>query len=316
MIALVFDDPQALAHLQKVVRDPKSPDSERIFSLEALIDKRIDGLATLLHSLLVDKVLRGTAIRGLATVPHADTPKVLFAHYKELSLEERRDAIATLAARKDSAAALLDAMERKTIPPADVSAFIARQIHSFGDKALSDRLKSAWGEIRDTPAEKQKQLARYKQQLTPNALKAADLSNGRLLFSKNCQNCHKLYGEGSTIGPDLTGSQRGNIDYLLSNIVDPSAEVAKDYRLSIVATKNERVITGIIVERTAARLVVQTEKEKLTIAAEDVDSIKESEKSIMPDGQLDPLTREQVRDLVAYLSAKGQVALPKVLGTK
>ena len=310
MIALVFDDPQALEQLQKVVRDPKAPDSERISALEALIDKRIDNLAALLHSLLVDNVLRGTAIRGLAAVPHPDTAKVLLAHYKELSQGERRDVIATLASRKESAAILVDAIECKKIPSGDVSAFIARQIHSFGDKALSDRLKSAWGEIRDTPADKQKQLARYKQQLNANALKAADLSNGRLLFSKNCQNCHKLYGEGSTIGPDLTGSQRGNIDYLLSNIVDPSAEVAKDYRMSIVSTKNERVITGIIVERTAARWVVQTEKEKLTIAAEDVDSIKESEKSIMPDGQLDPMTKEQVRDLIAYLGAKGQVALP------
>jgi putative heme-binding domain-containing protein len=310
MIALVFDDPQALEQLQKVVRDPKAPDSERVSALEALIDKRIDGLAPLLHSLLVDKVLRSPAVRGLAAVPHPDTPKVLLAHYTELSLEERRDAIATLAARKESAAALIDAIERKVIPTGDVSAFVARQIHSFGDKSLSDRLKSAWGEIRDTPADKQKQLARYKQQLTPNALKAADLSNGRLLFSKNCQNCHKLYGEGTTIGPDLTGSNRSDLNYLLSNLVDPSAEVGRDYRISAVRTNSERLVTGIILERTKARVVIQTATEKVTLAVEDIESIKDSDKSIMPEGQLDPMTKEQVRDLIAYLSAKGQVPMP------
>ncbi len=81
--------------------------------------------------------------------------------------------------------------------------------------------------------------------------------------------------------------------------------------MSVVATKNERIITGIIVERTAARLVVQTATEKVTIAAEDVDSIKDSAISIMPDGQLDKMSKEEVRDLIAYLSARQQVPMPK-----
>jgi putative heme-binding domain-containing protein len=310
LIALVFDDPQALAHLQKVVRDRNAPAVERVASLEALIGKRIDKLAALLHDLLDDKVLRGAAIRGLAAVPDRDTAKLLLARYPRFTTEEKRDAVATLAARKETAAAMLGAMERKAIPSTDVSAFVARQLYSLNDKEISDRLRTVWGEIRDTPADKQKQLARWKSTLKPEYLKIADLSNGRLVFSKTCQSCHKLYGEGATIGPDLTGSQRGNLDYLLSNIIDPSAEVAKEYRMSVVATKNERIVTGIIVERTPARLVVQTATEKITIAAEDVDTIKDSQVSLMPDGQLDQLTREQVRDLIAYLSGKQQVAMP------
>jgi putative membrane-bound dehydrogenase-like protein len=316
MIALVFNDPEALTHLQKAVRDKTAAAAERISSLEALIDKHIDNLAPLLRQLLDDKVLRGTAIRGLAAVPDRETARLLLTRYANFTPDEKRDAIATLAARKETATALLDAMERKAIPSTDVSAFIARQICSFNDKAISDRLRALWGEIRDTPADKQKQLARWKNTLKPEYLKIADLSNGRLVFSKTCQSCHKLYGEGATIGPDLTGSQRGNLDYLLSNIIDPSAEVAKEYRMSVVATKNERIVTGIIVERTPARLVVQTATEKITIAAEDVDTIKESAVSLMPDGQLDQLTREQVRDLIAYLSGKQQVALPAVKDKK
>lgn len=311
-IALVFDDPQALAHLQSVVRDANAPAVERISALEALVGKRIDKLASLLHELLDDKVLRGASIRALAVVPDRVTTGLLLARYANFTTDEKRDAVATLAARKESANALLDAIERRAIPPSDVSAFIARQLYSLGDKAISDRLRTLWGEIRETPADKQKQLARWKNALKPDYLKIADLSNGRLMFSKTCQSCHKLYGEGDTIGPDITGSQRGNLDYLLSNIIDPSAEVAKEYRMSVVATKNERILTGIIVERTPARLVVQTATEKVTIAAEDVDSIKDSQVSLMPDGQLDQLTREQVRDLIAYLSGKQQVEMPAI----
>jgi putative heme-binding domain-containing protein len=296
--------------LQKVIRDTQAPAAERNVSLEALIDKRVDGLAPMLHELLADKTLRGAAIRGLASVPHADTPKLLLARYADLSPDERRDAVATLAARKESALALIDAMEKKIVPAGDVSAYVARQLYALGDKSVSDRLKAVWGEIRDTPADKQKQLARFKNQLTPNTLRNADLANGRLLYSKNCQSCHKLFGEGGTIGPDLTGSNRNDLNYLLSNLVDPSAEVGRDYKMSVVTTTNERVVTGIIVERTPARVVVQTATEKVTIAAEDVESITDSNKSIMPDGQLDPFTREQVRDLIGYLMSKGQVNPP------
>ena len=75
----------------------------------------------------------------------------------------------------------------------------------------------------------------------------------------------RLFGEGGTIGPDLTGSNRADLEYLLSNLIDPSSEVGRDYRMSVVRTADERVITGIVVGRTAARVVVQTATERITL---------------------------------------------------
>ncbi len=181
---------------------------------------------------------------------------------------------------------------------------------ALGDTKVNERLKQVWGEVRETAADKQKQMAKYKTQLAPAALKNANLANGRLVYAKTCQQCHKLFGEGGAIGPDLTGANRTDLDYLLSNIIDPSAEVGRDFRLSVVRTTDSRVVTGIVVEKTAARLVVQTEKDKVIVPAEDVESVKDSPLSIMPEGQLDKLTREEVRDLIAYLGSKTQVALP------
>jgi putative heme-binding domain-containing protein len=152
-------------------------------------------------------------------------------------------------------------------------------------------------------------VARYKAMLTPNYLKNADLASGRQLYTRACQQCHKLFGEGGVIGPDLTGANRTNLDYLLANLIDPSAEVGRDYRMSVVATRSGRVITGLIVERLPARLVVQTATERLVLAAEEVETIEDSPVSIMPDGQLDALTKEQVRDLIGYLMNKAQVPL-------
>ena len=210
--------------------------------------------------------------------------------------------------------ALLEAVAKNAVPRTDVSAFAARQIHALNDKVVSERLQQVWGDVRNTAPKKQEQIARTKAMLTPNTMARADLSKGRLLFSKMCQQCHILYGQGGKIGPDLTGSNRANLDYLLGKIVDPSAEVSKEFRMSIVTTTQGQVLTGMIVERTGNRLTLQTATQRLVLAREDVEEVRESQQSMMPDGQLDTLSRDQIRDLIGYLASKAQVPLPAGAG--
>jgi len=312
MLGLVFGDTQALADIRTSALSPALPSKVRQAALEALIEKRIPDLAPLLQELLTDKAVRSTALRGLAALPHGATPEKVLAVYGELTPEEKQHAVATLASRKEYALELLKAVEKNRIARADISAYIARQLHALGDKEITDRLRRVWGEVRSTAPQKLAQMTRFKEMLTPNYLRNANPERGRLIFGKSCSQCHKLYGEGGTIGPDLTGSNRGDLEYLLSNLIDPSAEVAKDYRMSAVETLNGRKVTGIVVERSPARLVLQTATERITLAAEDVESIKDSDVSIMPEGQLDTLTKEQVRDLIGYLTSKTQVPLAPV----
>ncbi|HVC95619.1 MAG TPA: c-type cytochrome, partial [Pirellulales bacterium] len=306
MLALVFGDLQAMADLRDTAFSPTVPLADRQAALEALIDKGLVDLAPALHELLADQGLRRTALRGLASLDHPATPRQVLARYAELSAEEKQEAIATLASRKDFALALLDAVEQKQVARADLSAYAARQLHALGDARVTERLRALWGEVRDSPPETKKQIARYKKLLTPEYLKNADLDDGRRIYGKVCQTCHVLYGEGGKIGPDLTGSNRANLDYVLSNVIDPSAEIGRDFRMSVIETKDGRVITGMLAERTASRLTVQTATERVVLATEDVESVEESAVSMMPQGQLQQLTTEQVRDLIAYLAAKTQ----------
>jgi putative membrane-bound dehydrogenase-like protein len=313
ILALVFGDPQALVDLRKTAVNPSAPTAERSAALEALIEKHPDDLAPVLHDLLADKALRRLALRGLGSFAHEATPQRVLAIYPKLTSTEKQDAVAALASRKEYALPLLQAMEKKIVARGDVSAYIARQLYALGDREVSERLRQVWGAVRDSAPEKRKQLANYKALLTPAYLKNANPSDGRLIFSKTCQQCHKLFGEGNSIGPDLTGYNRAEVDYLLMKIVDPNAQVAKDYTLSIVTAQDGRVITGIIVERSANRLIVQTATERITLAKENVETVADSPLSIMPEGQLDALTKKQVRDLIAYLSGKTQVPLPPQL---
>jgi putative membrane-bound dehydrogenase-like protein len=309
-LALVFGDTRALDKMRATALDRSAPTPERTAALDALVDHRAAGFAPALQELLTDAKVRRNALRGLAVYDDPATPAKVLSRYAEFSTEEKQDAVTTLASRKPYALTLLDAIAEKKVARSDLSAFLARQIHAFGDMQLSERLTRVWGEIRETGPKKREQIAQYKKMLSPYSMARADLPNGRLLFTKMCGQCHILYGEGNKIGPDLTGSNRSNLEYLLAKIVDPSAEVSKDFRMSIVTTVSGQVLTGIVIEQTPKRLTLQTATQKLDLAKEDVEEVRASNQSLMPEGQLDPLTRDQVRDLMAYVSGKSQTPLP------
>lgn len=309
-LAVLFGDPQALVALRERMLATGVAKTERVAALSILADKREPGLAPALHRLLADSDLRGTAIRRLAEYADDRTPAAILERYAELTPAERRDAVTTLSSRAGYALALLDALETKTVDRADVSAFVARQLHALGDPRVSARLREVWGAVRDSPEAKREQIATLKARLTPGELSRANVSNGRLLFGRICQQCHVLYGEGGVIGPDITGSNRADLDYILANLVDPSAEIGRGYQMKVVATTDGRVLTGLIPERSATGVVVQTATERVVVPVAEVESETTSPLSMMPEGQLDAMTTDQIRDLIGYLRTTRQVPLP------
>lgn len=130
------------------------------------------------------------------------------------------------------------------------------------------------------------------------------------LFAKTCGQCHQLYGVGGKVGPDITGSNRADLDYLLHNILDPNAEIPNDYRTWNLDTKDDRSISGVLLRQDAQGVTLATPGETLTVARTDIRSLRQSELSMMPEGLLQALANDEVRDLVAYLRGKAQVPLP------
>ncbi|MFA6547037.1 MAG: c-type cytochrome [Limisphaerales bacterium] len=149
-----------------------------------------------------------------------------------------------------------------------------------------------------------------KTRLTPEVFAKADKSAGRALFTLVCASCHRLYGQGGEVGPDLTGSGRDNLDYLLDNIADPSAVVSADFRMTVANLKDGRTLNALVTARTERTITLKTMTETLTVQRSDVESLQESALSLMPEGVLEALTPEQQRDLLAYLMHKSQVPLP------
>jgi putative membrane-bound dehydrogenase-like protein len=310
-VAVLFGDPAVIAELTKRVADRSVPLDDRRFALDLLVQKKPAGFAKVLQDLLADPALRGAAVRGLAGFPDDTTPAAILTHYPTFSPAEKADAVQTLASRPAWANALLNAVEKGTIPRADVSVTAARQILALNDKPTADRLEKVWGKITPVSKDRAALIKQWKGKLSPDAMKNADAANGRVLFVKHCAACHKLFGEGGDVGPDLTGSQRANLDYVLENVLDPSAVVPREFQVINFNLKDGRVVSGIILKETPDGLTVRTTNDTVVIAKADVESRKQTSQSIMPEGLLDAMKPEEVRDLVAYLASPQQVPLPK-----
>lgn len=307
---VLFGDGRALDEVKRLALDEKSDLAARRAALQTLIESRPPDLRVICERLLRVRHLNATAVRGLALFNDPGIGRNLAASYRSFHPSERGSVIDTLASRPVFALALLDQVAAGKIPRADLTPFHARQIRSLDDPQVQRRLSEVWGEQRETAQDQRAKIAHLKAELDPKVLAGADRSQGRAVFNQVCASCHKLYGQGGEIGPDLTGAGRDYLDYLLENIVDPSAAVSADFRMVIVETKDGRVLNGLARSRTDRTLTLQTQTESLVLERSEIEREQASPLSLMPEGLLEPLSKDQVRNLIAYLAQRSQAPLP------
>jgi len=308
-LAVTFGDKEAMATLRKIMLDVRADVSARKQALGVLRHAHVPGLASTLQDLVADPSLRGDALRGLAAFADPRTPEVILKTYAALPFAEKRDALGTLCSRTGYAQALLTAIQKKHVPAGDLTADLVRQLRDLKDMALNQRITDIWGSVRETSADMAKMIAQYKVMLKTPPKEPPDPSLGRTIFAKTCQQCHTLYGVGGKVGPDITGSNRGDLDYLLSNVLDPSSVMAKEYQPSIIVTTSGRIVTGIIKDTSANAVTLQTSNELVVVPKNEIEDTRLSPQSMMPNDLLKPLSEKEVRSLVAYLSGRGQVPM-------
>jgi putative heme-binding domain-containing protein len=164
-----------------------------------------------------------------------------------------------------------------------------------------------WGPVEQS-ANEEKAYARYRGLLSDSAVGGANVRNGRGVFQRTCGPCHKMYGEGGTIGPDLTGSNRANLDYLLFNVLNPNGEVQDDYKMVVITTRDGRTLSGNIAAETPRQVTLRVVgRDAAVINKSDIQSRESTAVSMMPPGLLDMLTDREVIDVVAYLRTVGPV---------
>ncbi|HVU89538.1 MAG TPA: PVC-type heme-binding CxxCH protein [Pirellulales bacterium] len=266
------DDPASVEPLLKLLNDaePASIQTAALTALERFADPRIGDAA-------------------LKLLPQADAAV-------------RTRALTLLCARAATGLALLEAVDRGDLKPDQVPAAQLRQIALFKQPRVEELLSKHWGKVaQETPAEKRARIHGISVSMN---LTTGDAVRGKPLFAKHCGICHTLFGEGNKVGPDLTGAERKNREFLLTSIVDPNAVIRKEFFNYNLATKDGRVLTGLIAESTPTTVtILDAKNQRTTVAQDDVETLEPAPQSLMPEKILDELDADQVRDLMRYLQS-------------
>jgi putative heme-binding domain-containing protein len=306
-IGQLFGDAKAAAAQLAVLKDKAAPIERRRQILTAFARDAYAAALPVVLSLLDEPAVRRDAIRALASFDAPQIAPTLIQRYAKLSAAEKAEVVITLSSRRSTASALVAELKKNTIPKTDVTAFDARQLY----RVLGPSFVEFWGPITQLASDKQAEMAKYKAMLTDSVIAKANTGHGRAIFERTCMGCHMLYGAGGIVGPDLTGSNRANLDYILAQIINPSEVMQESYQLVIVTTRDGRTLSGTVAAEDNQQLTLRLVGQDSIVTKSEILSREKSPISMMPEGLLKTLKADEVRDLIAYLRTTAQVPLPK-----
>jgi len=211
-----------------------------------------------------------------------------------MSEAEKLETVQALASRPKYSGKLTEALKNGSVPKRDVPAYVARQLRPV----VGNGFVEVWGPIDQMAA-----YAKYQALLTDETVSKADVKKGHAVFERTCAVCHKMYGKGGIIGPELTGSNRGNLEYILSNILEPSGVIQDAYKMVIVTTRDGRTYAGNVSAEDERSLMLRVvgQEDGVVIAKSQIQSREVTPVSLMPEGLLGTMTNAEVVELIGYL---------------
>jgi putative membrane-bound dehydrogenase-like protein len=278
----------------------------RIAALKALIAAGDQRVLDVVDHLLSDPAASPAAFRGqvLAALGRLDVPglaTLVITHYPRMEPELRPQAVELLTQRDVWRLPLVTAVRQARIPSSDLNANQIRRLLADKDPAFVRRVRAIWGTVREERNPGRERVIKEVRSFL--RLAPGDPLAGTAVFKRVCAQCHKIYGEGQEVGPDITMNGRGSYEQLLSNVLDPSLVIGTAYQGTTVSSTDGRVLTGLLVERSPQRVVLKTQGGKLeTVPGEQVEAVKVSPLSLMPEDLEKQLTPRELADLFAFLT--------------
>lgn len=306
-IAQRFGDTEISQKSMMILKNKNAPITQRQQALQALASRKREELVAEFPHLLNEPKLRLEVIRAIADYDKESLAKLLIDKYKDFTIAEKLQAIQTLSSRSKYGWQLTQALKNQTIPKRDVPAYSARQLL----RVVGSGFIEVWGPIEQEPS-LEKSYSKYQRMITDKAVIAADVTKGAVVFQNTCGSCHKMYGKGGNIGPDLTGSNRANLDYLLFNVLNPSGEIQEDYKLVVITTRDGRTYSGNVVSENERQITMRiVGQDAVVINKSAIQSREVMPTSLMPVGLFDALSETEVLNLVKYMRTMGEAKQAK-----
>ena len=305
-LGTLWGDAAALQAVMARLTDGAAPLDERIKASRTVRQARSEASRPVWMRLLgrdVVEAIQLEAISALGELGGDDVSGALLSRWNELSPAARRTAATTLSSRRRWALPLLDEVRSGKISSSDFGAQAIRGLVDHRDDAIRKEARAAIGRFRESGADKAKAVAARREMVLQGE---PDLAAGHEVAKRVCLVCHKLLGEGESVGPDLTGVGRSSLESLLWNVIDPNQVIGAGYEQVEIETRDDRVVAGRLMENTdlRVRLLLQGGKEEV-IARSNVKSQRTLEASVMPEG-LDQMPDADLRNLIWYILAPPQ----------
>jgi putative membrane-bound dehydrogenase-like protein len=301
-LSLRLNIAEAESQALRLVQDRRLPRADRVSLIEGLGQTASAGAEPALLALLDDKdvEVQAASIAALQRFPDSEVASRVLARYPWAQPKVQSAAWALLSSRVKWSTLLLDRVESGQIEKIRVPVDAARRITFHGDDALAARVAKLWPAVNpETAKQKQDDIARVRQVLSEGV---GDAAKGKVTFTRLCSQCHRLFGEGQSIGPDLAGADRGNVDSMLNSIIDPNASIRPEFATWTLKTKDRRVLDGPIVGATPEAVMIEDGGTRVTVPRSQIERLEESPVSRMPEKLLDGLGDDDLRDFFAYLA--------------
>jgi len=309
----LFGDAEFFPEWRAIARDKIQKVPQRIDAVKLLSAGGDPELGDIARELLSVPALRSAAISALRDHPGNETAKVIVAQLGELPLNLRNEAINLLAMRPEMALVMLEAVDNDEIESSLISTVMLDQFERYENEQINAIIDRNWtrGATGVDLAQLASKIKEWRTKLNPKVMAKANAGRGREIFTTTCGTCHQLFGEGVALGPDLTGSNRADLGYLLENVLAPSAVVGKDYLLNVITLKDDSVVSGMVKHETDTFLeIAMPGGSSVAVKKEKIESREELAQSLMPPGVFEALPLESVADLVKYLGSSPQSAQP------
>jgi putative membrane-bound dehydrogenase-like protein len=244
--------------------------------------------------------VREAALHALQVYADARVGTEVVKRYADLPPDLRSAAQALLASRASWTMELLQAVDAGKIDKTTIAPEAVRKLLLHSSDKIQGLVHKHWGEIKGaTTAQMRQEIDRLVKVVGAGK---GDPYDGKKLFDASCSKCHRLFGKGGDIGPDLTPYKRDDLDNLMLQIVNPSAEIREGYENHFILTTDGRALNGFLLERDDKIVVLRgSDGQTTAIKRDQIDDMKVIPQSLMPEGLLTGMTDQQVRDLFAYL---------------
>lgn len=284
---------------RRLAADPNGRAEIRIRALELLAGVRAEKSDPIFLALLKGDAplnVQESAAAGLARLGRLESCREVYQHWGGYTAAVRRAIVAASTESPTATTALLDAVEGGTVRPVEAPQTVRNALLRLPRRDLADRAARLLASA--APADRQAVIDKY----SSAASMPGDQARGGALFKEHCAVCHAVQGVGQKIGPDLAsvGSRTGNI--LLVDVLDPSRQVSSDFLGYIVATKDGKVVTGLVTAETSGSVTIRREGgAEETIPRDQIEEFQPTGKSLMPEGLEQKLTPQQIADVLEFL---------------